>query len=101
MRLFGKVPRYDFSRFNNVVLIDLTDAVAAHLNLPFALISIEMVYRGLYFFAQAHQRGLANDLVAYLAQEAKFLGIIKRKRKTRPPDPLKFIPDLLTHPARP
>ena len=33
-----------------VVLIDLTDAVAEALNLPFAAISIEMVYRSLYFF---------------------------------------------------
>jgi hypothetical protein len=35
------------------VLIDLTDAVAEALNQPFAAISIEMVYRSLYFFTNA------------------------------------------------
>jgi len=65
-----------------MVLIDLTDAVAEHLRLPFALISIEMVYRSLYFFTQARQRGETDELVAFLAKEAKLFGIIKRKRKT-------------------
>jgi hypothetical protein len=32
-----------------IVLIDLTDAVAETLNKPFMAISIEMVYRSLYF----------------------------------------------------
>ena len=32
------------------VLIDLTDAVAEALNQPFAALSLEMVYRNLYFF---------------------------------------------------
>jgi hypothetical protein len=79
-----------------VVLIDLTDAVAERLNLPFAIISIEMVYRSLYFFTQAHQRGETDDLVDFLAQDAKLFGIIKRKRKTAKPSPLEFIPALLT-----
>jgi hypothetical protein len=77
-----------------IVLIDLTDAVAEALHVPFANISIEMVYRSLYFFTQAHQRGVADDVVAYLAQEAKRLGIIKRKRKTAKPDPLSLIKPL-------
>jgi hypothetical protein len=62
-------------------LIDLTDAVAEALRKPFQDISIEMVYRGLYHFTQAHQRGSADDPVAYLATKAKRLGIVKRKRK--------------------
>jgi hypothetical protein len=33
-----------------VILINLTDAVAEALNKPFSAISIEMVYRSLYFF---------------------------------------------------
>jgi hypothetical protein len=77
------------------VLIDLTDAVAEALNKPFAAISIEMVYRSLYFFANARQRGEADDVVAYLAAEAKFFGIIKRKHKGDNPSPLAFIPPLL------
>jgi hypothetical protein len=79
-----------------VVLIDLTDAIAEALNKPFAAISIEMVYRSLYFFTNARQRGETNDVVAYLAAEAKFFGILKRKHKGENPSPLVFIPPLLT-----
>jgi len=46
---------------------------------PFAAISIEMVYRSLYYFTQAHQRGDADDLIRYLAANTRLLGIIKRK----------------------
>jgi hypothetical protein len=84
-----------------VVLIDLTDAVAEALNQPFAAISIEMVYRSLYFFTTARQRGETNDVVAYLAAEAKFLGILKRKHKGENPSPLAFIPNLLTELSNP
>lgn len=76
------------------VLVDLTDSVAEALNQPFAAISMEMVYRSLYFFAQAHQRGQADDVVAYLAANTKLLGIIKRKRKSAHPSPLELIPTL-------
>lgn len=63
------------------VLIDLTDAVAEVLQQPVAALSLEMVYRGLYHFTQAFHRGAASDPVAYLADEARSLGIIKQKRK--------------------
>jgi hypothetical protein len=63
------------------VLVDLTDAVAEELNQPFAALSLEMVYRSLYFFTGAYQRGQASDVVQYLAAEAGDLGIVKRKRK--------------------
>jgi hypothetical protein len=65
------------------VLVDLTDSIAEALNQPFAAISIEMIYRSLYFFTQAHQRGQADDVVAYLTANAKLFGILKRKRKTK------------------
>ena len=65
------------------VLVDLTDAVAQALDTPFQALSVEMVYRALYHFTQAHHRGEADDVVAYLAAEAEGLGIIKRKRKKR------------------
>jgi hypothetical protein len=67
------------------VLVDLTDAVAAALNRPIAALSLEMVYRSLYFFTQAYHRGEASDPVAYLAAKATRLGILKRPRKSRPP----------------
>jgi hypothetical protein len=62
------------------VLTDLTDAVAEALGQPFAMISIEMVYRGLYHFSQAYHRGQADDPVAYLARKATELAILKAKR---------------------
>ncbi len=65
------------------VLTDLTDAVADALAVPFQAVSLEMVYRGLYHFTQAVQRGDADDPIAYLAAKAKLLGILKRTRKQR------------------
>jgi hypothetical protein len=73
------------------VLVDLTDAVAEALHRPFAHISLEMVYRGLPYFARAYQRQEAHDPVAYLAAHSKRLGIIKRKRRL---DPLPALLDL-------
>lgn len=63
------------------VLVDLTDAVADALEQPIAHVSLEMVYRSLYFFTQAYHRGEATDVVLYLAADAKRLGILKRSRK--------------------
>ena len=59
------------------VLIDLSDAVAQALDQPMAGISVEMVFRGLYHYTQARQRGDERDVVRYLANEAKGLGILK------------------------
>jgi len=56
------------------VVIDLTDAVAERLGQPFAAVSVEMVYRGVYYFTQAYHRGEATDPVGYLAQHARLLG---------------------------
>jgi hypothetical protein len=67
------------------VLVDLTDAVAEELNQPFAALSLEMVYRSLYFFTGAYQRGKASAVVQYLAAEAVDLGIVKRKRPRAAP----------------
>jgi hypothetical protein len=76
------------------VLIDLTDAVAEALHQPLAAISIEMVYRSLYFVAQAQQHGPAFEVVTYLAANAKLFGLVKRKRKSAHPSPLNLIPTL-------
>jgi len=38
------------------VLVDLGDAVADELSLPFDRISLEMIYRGLYHFSVAQER---------------------------------------------
>jgi hypothetical protein len=65
------------------VLIDLSDAVAQELNLPLDRISVEMVYRGLYHFAVAHQQGQGSNPVAFLVAHAELLGVVKRRRKYR------------------
>jgi hypothetical protein len=74
------------------VLIDLTDGVAEQLQRPFADLSVEMVFRGLYHFTEQYHKGRALDPVEYLAQKAQLLGILKRKRRPKPnltpaPDP--------------
>ena len=66
------------------VLVDLGDAVAEELSLPFDSISIEMIYRGLYHFIVAYNKGTAQDPVKYFsAPENQDLGIVKRRRKPR------------------
>jgi Transposase DDE domain len=78
------------------VLIDLTDAVAARRSCLVGALSVEMTYRGIYHFTVAYQQGSATDLVTYLAENADWLGILKRKRKRKTPA---FT--LLTNPAEP
>ena len=66
------------------ILVDLGDAVADELSLPFERISLEMIYRGLYHFSVAHQKGLASNPVKYFASpENQDLGIVKQKRKLK------------------
>jgi hypothetical protein len=67
------------------VLVDLTDAVAEALHRPFREVSMEMVFRGLYHFTQARQDGRAHDPIAYLVENAKLLGIIKPKYRSKSP----------------
>jgi hypothetical protein len=65
------------------VLVDLTDAVAEELHQPLAASRLAMTYRGLSHFTQAAARGETSDPVAYLAAEAKSLGLLKRPRQNR------------------
>ena len=66
------------------VLVDLGDAVAEAMTLPFDRISLEMLFRGLYHFMQAFDKGKASDPVRYFsAPENQDLGIVKRIRKKR------------------
>jgi hypothetical protein len=70
------------------LLIDLGDAVAEELMLPFDRISLEMVFRGLYHFTQVHHRGEATDPIQYLsAPENQDLGVVNRLRKKQLPVP--------------
>lgn len=64
------------------VLVDLGDAVADELGLPFEQISLEMLYRGLYHFGVARQKGIASEPVAYFAAvDNQDLGVVKKLRK--------------------
>jgi hypothetical protein len=63
------------------ILVDLSDAVADALDLPLERISLEMVYRGVYFYVGAASRGQSHDPVAYLTHpDQRDLGIVKRPR---------------------
>lgn len=67
------------------VLIDLGDAVAEELALPFERISLEMLYRGLYHFSVAYDKGKATDPVKYFAApENQDLRVVKALRKPAP-----------------
>lgn len=64
------------------ILVDLGDAVANEVGLPFDRISLEMLLRGLYHFNNAYHKGLATDPVSYFADpKNEDLGVIKRLRK--------------------
>lgn len=63
------------------VLIDLCDEVAGLLKLPFERISVEMVFRSIYYYTKAVQRGDDRPLPEYLADRSADLGVVKRKRK--------------------
>ncbi len=66
------------------VLLDLGDAVAEELALPFDRISLEMVFRGLYHFHHAYSQGLATDPVQYLsAPSNRDLGVVKAVRQKK------------------
>jgi hypothetical protein len=79
------------------VLVDLTDAVAEALNRPFAAISIARVFGSLPYAADALQKSQTASTVVYLAENATWLGIIKRPRpKPRPKEALDFADESLT-----
>jgi len=67
------------------LLVDLGDAVADRMGLPFDRISLEMLYRGFYHFTRAYSNGLTTDPVTYFADPAnRDLGVVKRLRKPVP-----------------
>lgn len=84
------------------VLIDLADAVADELALPFDRISLEMIFRGLYHFNHAYNKGRATDPVLFFtSSENKNLDIVKTIRKKPQTLDLSPFPLPLTIPAFP
>ncbi len=76
------------------VLVDLGDAIANELAVPFERLSLEMLYRGLYHFSVAYNKDLTTDPVSYFAvPENQDLAIVKTLRK--PPSELDLSPYLL------
>lgn len=69
------------------VLVDLGDAVADELGVPFEQISLEMLYRGLYHFSVAYNKGKATAPVSYFAApENQDLRVIKIRKPETPLD---------------
>jgi len=67
------------------VLIDLADAVADELAVPFDRISLEMLFRGLYHFHHAYSQGRA-DPVFFFAPENNNLDVMKTLGKSLNPE---------------
>ena len=79
------------------VLVDLGDAVADEVGVPFEHISLEMLYRGLYHFAVAVNQGKASNLVAYFAApQNQALRVIKIRKSEVPLDLSPFPKSRLT-----
>ena len=62
--------------------------MAEVLQLPLSRVSVEMVSRSLYFYAQATAQGYTDSAAQYLAEDAKLLGIVKRPRPRKKPSVL-------------
>jgi len=76
--------------------VDLGDAVAEELTLPFERISLEMLYRGLYHFSVAYDKGKASDPLKYFAApKNQDLGVVKALQKPVPKLNLSSFPSAL------
>jgi hypothetical protein len=64
------------------VLLTICQQVAQVLGEPLERISVEMVFRALYHYSHARQRGACEELVPFLVAHAKLLGVVKRWRKS-------------------
>jgi hypothetical protein len=64
-----------------LVLLQVCQQVAQSLNEPLERISVEMVFRAFYHYSRALLRDEAVKLVPYLVQQAKLLGLVKRRRQ--------------------
>ncbi|MDA0267172.1 MAG: IS4 family transposase [Cyanobacteria bacterium] len=63
------------------VLNDLCAQVAIALRQPLEVISIEMVFRGLYHYSRARLRDETTELISFYCEQHKRLGLLKAKRK--------------------
>lgn len=63
------------------VLNDLCTEVAVALQQPLERISVEMVFRSLYYFARAQQRDATVELIPFLLEHQRSFGLVKQQRK--------------------
>jgi hypothetical protein len=63
------------------VLVTICQQVAQALGEPLERLSVEMVFRAFSHDSRAVQRGECDDLVAFLVEHVKLLGLVKRRRK--------------------
>jgi hypothetical protein len=63
------------------VLVTICQQVAQALGEPLERISVEMVFRAFYHYSRAMERGECDELVPFLVEHAKLLGLVKRWRK--------------------
>jgi Transposase DDE domain len=64
-----------------LVLLHVCQQIAQSLNEPLEQISVEMVFRAFYHYSGALMRDETVELVPYLVQQAKLLGLVKRRRQ--------------------
>ena len=63
------------------VLMTLCAQVAEVLKKPLEKISVEMVFRGLYHYSKASERGDATDVISYYVRKHEILSLVKEDRK--------------------
>jgi hypothetical protein len=63
------------------VLVTICQPVAQAPGEPLQRLSVEMVSRAFYHYSRAVQRGECDNLVAFLVEHVKLLGLVKRRRK--------------------
>jgi hypothetical protein len=62
-------------------LLRVCQQVAQALGEALERISVDRVVRACYHYSRAVQRGECDDLVAFLAEQANRLGIVKQRRQ--------------------
>jgi hypothetical protein len=72
------------------LLNELCAQVAVALNQPLERISMEMVFRGLYHYAQALVRGTQQTAVSFLVENHRLLALVKTVRKRQRKRDLQF-----------
>lgn len=63
------------------VLNDLCTEVAVALQQPLERISVEMVFRSLYYFARTKVRDATVELIPFLVKHQRSFGLVKQERK--------------------